>query len=184
MNQYPVWISDITNLKQATEMINKIGALTNKKTESINLSNEINYRFKKIKIHKKEVQSVLYLIWKNPFMSVNQNTFINNMLSKLGWHNVCSEYSNRYPEITEEDIKKLNPDIILLSSEPFPFKEKHKRDFQKLMPKSDVKIIDGEMFSWYGNKLLKILDHQPAHISRHLLVLFLKQHHKHYYVLK
>jgi ABC-type Fe3+-hydroxamate transport system substrate-binding protein len=159
MNQYPVWISDITNLKQATEMINKIGALTNKKTESINLSNEINYRFKKIKIHKKEVQSVLYLIWKNPFMSVNQNTFINNMLSKLGWHNVCSEYSNRYPEITEEDIKKLNPDIILLSSEPFPFKEKHKRDFQKLMPKSDVKIIDGEMFSWYGNKLLKSTDY-------------------------
>ena len=92
-------------------------------------------------------------------MSVNQNTFINNMLSKLGWHNVCSEYSNRYPEITEEDIKKLNPDIILLSSEPFPFKEKHKRDFQKLMPKSDVKIIDGEMFSWYGNTLLKSTDY-------------------------
>jgi hypothetical protein len=60
----------------------------------------------------------------------------------------------RYPEIDLEEIVKLNPDYLLLSSEPFPFKEKHISFFQERLPKSKIMIVEGEMFSWYGSRLL------------------------------
>ena len=75
-------------------------------------------------------RTVLYLIWKDPYMSINQNTFINDMIMRSGFQNVIED-NNVYPMISEEQIKELDPDFIFLSSEPYPFKEKHLLDFQQ-----------------------------------------------------
>jgi ABC-type Fe3+-hydroxamate transport system substrate-binding protein len=94
---------------------------------------------------------VLNLIWKNPFMAAGSDTFINDMLQRCGFKNAVSE--TRYPKLTEKQIINLNPELILLSSEPFPFKEKHVRELQEVLPKTTIKLADGEVFSWYGSRL-------------------------------
>jgi ABC-type Fe3+-hydroxamate transport system substrate-binding protein len=159
IKDFPVWISDVKNLNQAIRMINEIGLITNKENKAKEISQKINNQFNQLNLIKKTDKKVLYIIWQNPFMSINRDTFINDMIKKCGWQNVCSEYNSRYPKLSIEEIKQLNVDIILLSSEPYPFKEKHKIELQKEFPKSKIKIVDGELFSWYGNKLLESTDY-------------------------
>jgi ABC-type Fe3+-hydroxamate transport system substrate-binding protein len=90
-------------------------------------------------------------------MSVGQNTFINHVLETLGFANVISK--SRYPELTVEEIVNLNPQTILLSSEPYPFKQKHIDQLQEILPMANIKLIDGEMFSWYGSRLKYSVDY-------------------------
>lgn len=84
-------------------------------------------------------------------MTVGVDTFIHNMMHVSGFENVI--HSTRYPELSVEEIRKLNPEIVLLSSEPFPFKEQHVAEMKKMLPSAEVVIVDGEMFSWYGSRM-------------------------------
>ncbi len=145
---YAVWMSDILTLSDAYEAIVAIGKITQKEVESQKLIAEIQHHFRSIKPFKK---TVLYLIWQNPYMAVGQNTFIDEMLKLCGFENTIK--TSRYPEILAEEIQKLAPELILLSSEPYPFGEKHLSDLQGLSPKSNVILVDGELFSWYGSRL-------------------------------
>ncbi len=166
---YPVWLSDIHNLKEALFMIISIGALVGKNEEATNIKLQIEYSFHQLICHlelveglnpKSQILNVAYLIWQNPFMLAGQNTFINNMLTRCGFNNVFASVDlARYPEVTKEQIAKANPDIIFLSSEPFPFKEKHIEEFKIICPNAKVMIVDGEMFSWYGSRLLQAPDY-------------------------
>ena len=99
-----------------------------------------------------------YFIWKDPWMVAANSTFINDMLKYVGLHNVFLDLE-RYPEVTLKDLKERNTDLVLLSSEPFPFKEKHKKEIEKFIPEARIEIVDGEMFSWYGSRLLKSVDY-------------------------
>jgi hypothetical protein len=67
--------------------------------------------------------------------------------------------TKRYPELSLEVIKELSPEIIMLSSEPFPFQQKHVAELQYLLPATKIILVDGEMFSWYGSRLLKAPDY-------------------------
>lgn len=150
--KYPVWMSDIFILNDALNMIEQIGMLTHKKERAGQLVQEIQQQFTNIKTFNGE--RVLYLIWRKPWMVAGANTFIDNMLSMSGLLNVVAQ--ERYPELTAEVIKQLNPDFIFLSSEPYPFKEKHKAELQLILPNAEVVLVDGEMFSWYGSRMLKL----------------------------
>ena len=90
-------------------------------------------------------------------MLAGKQTFINEMLAYCGLKNVLE--LNRYPEITDEALKKLKPEVVLLSSEPYPFKTKHIEEFKSIWPNAKVKLVDGEMFSWYGSRLLKAAEY-------------------------
>ena len=94
-----------------------------------------------------------YLIWKNPYMVAAGGTFIHDMLGRMGLQNLFSQ-KKRYPETTLEELAALQPQVILLSSEPFPFQEKHTEEFRRHCPAAVIKLVDGEMFSWYGSRLL------------------------------
>lgn len=99
-----------------------------------------------------------YLIWKDPWMSIGDDTFIHHMMEKYGFENVFGNVQ-RYPILSVEDIKAVSPDVIFLSSEPFPFKEKHVVDLQKEFPNILISLVDGELFSWYGPKMLEAHDY-------------------------
>ena len=86
-------------------------------------------------------------------MSVNKSRFIHNMMSRCGFENIFTTTNDDYPEISKERLQEANPEIILLSSEPYPFKDKHIEQFQEVCPKAIIKLVDGEMFSWYGSRL-------------------------------
>lgn len=93
-----------------------------------------------------------YLIWKNPYMTIGSDTFIHRILSEIGFQNIFKD-KTRYPQITTEDL--ADADVIMLSSEPFPFKEKHIEELKVFYPDKRIIIVDGEAFSWYGTHIAK-----------------------------
>jgi ABC-type Fe3+-hydroxamate transport system substrate-binding protein len=156
---YPVWMSDIFNLDNAIKMIQSLGLITNSKEKAEEITIEITEKRNTLLAKKKTIKKAIYLIWKNPYMAAGSNNYINEMMDLNGYSNICNteEYS-RYPELTEEKLKELNPETILLSSEPFPFKQKHIEELNKSVPDACIKLVDGELYSWYGSRIIKALD--------------------------
>lgn len=155
---YPVWISDIKNLDDALNMIKSVGELTGTEKAADEILLNIKLKFQELELKITQNVSVAYLIWQKPFMVAGGDTFINDMMKRAGLINVF-QTQNRYPETTIEELNELKPDIILLSSEPFPFKDKHRQEMEKTCTGSTVLLVDGEMFSWYGSRLLKAADY-------------------------
>lgn len=148
----PLWMSDIQQLTDALHMIQVIGRLTHSTEKARAINNDISASFRQLKAGRPV--RVLYLIWKDPWMGVGSHTFIDDMLGRAGWYNVLQQQI-RYPELSDEDIRSLQPDWVLLSSEPYPFREKHIVAMQALLPAAKVILVDGELFSWYGSRLLQ-----------------------------
>ena len=142
----PVWMSDVFNLEDALGMIKSIGVIVNREEKSLELIRTIRNNFKGL-IHQQIKKTVLYFIWNEPMMLAGSNTFIDSMLKKCGLINLARD--ERYPIATGEEA----PEFVFLSSEPFPFAEKHKIEFQKYYPNAKIVFVDGEFFSWYGSKL-------------------------------
>jgi ABC-type Fe3+-hydroxamate transport system substrate-binding protein len=149
----PVWISDINNLDDALQTIDNIGVLTNKKLNAENITQTIKANFAQPATGNLQL-STCYLIWRNPYMTIGGDTFIQDMLSRCGLVNIFAN-NHRYPEITVQQIQEKNPQLVLLSSEPYPFKEKHIEELKFHLPDSKFLLVDGEMFSWYGSRLIK-----------------------------
>lgn len=148
-NIAPVWISDIFTLEDSLQMIHEVGKIFGKETQAIALSEDISNSFQQLAEIPKPARKALYLIWKDPYLAAAKNTFIDDMLQRCGFENFISE--TRYPEWTPDPSQ--SPDLILLSSEPYPFKEKHIAELQEIYPQANVLLVDGEMFSWYGSRL-------------------------------
>jgi len=153
---YPVWMSDIFNLDDAYTMMMQIGAITDREKEAQEIVNTVKHNFEAVTSF--EGASVLYLIWRKPWMAAGKSTFIDSILTTtLGLRNVVLE--ERYPIMTEEVLSSVSPDYVFLSSEPFPFGEKHVDELKQLLPRAKFLLVDGEMFSWYGSRLI----HAPAY---------------------
>jgi ABC-type Fe3+-hydroxamate transport system substrate-binding protein len=150
--QYPVWTSDIITLTDALNMIRQVGQITNTSFRSDTIAGEVESLF--AKLTRLPSLRTLYLIWKSPWMAAAPGTFIHEMMRLSGLEN-CFTTQTRYPELNTEQLVRLNPELILLSSEPYPFKEKHIEELQFLCPQAKILLVDGEMFSWYGSRLLK-----------------------------
>jgi ABC-type Fe3+-hydroxamate transport system substrate-binding protein len=166
---YPVWISDISTIEDALNMIESIGAITDKNHEAKKIIETIKNKFDELATHLAKTKeqkkiSVAYLIWRKPYMAAGGDTFIHEMMSRCGFENIFDK-NIRYPEINIEQLK-MQPgnepggcQLLLLSSEPFPFKEKHIRELQPDLPGTKIILVDGEMFSWYGSRLLHAPDY-------------------------
>ena len=147
---YPVWMSDIVTLEDSYIMIRSLGDVTNKVQEAKELVRKIKLAFaQKFSFVKKRV---LYLIWRQPWMAAGTGTFISSMLETIGMQNAMEE--ERYPQLSNEELQHCNPDIVFLSSEPYPFQSKHMAELNQLLPGTQVVLVNGEMFSWYGSRLV------------------------------
>jgi ABC-type Fe3+-hydroxamate transport system substrate-binding protein len=151
--QYRVWISDINNLENAYQMIEQVGRLTGREQQALTLINSSRENFLSVKSPPHRFRTA-YLIWQNPYMTTGGDTFIHAMLEAAGLENIFA-HTKRYPELTIESLKNKKPELLLLSSEPFPFKQKHIGELQQQLPGTQIILVDGEMFSWYGSRLLK-----------------------------
>ena len=145
----PVWMSDIYTLEDAFQMMDHLGEICDKKKEAKSVINECIQATEKVKGTKSG--KVIYLIWQNPWMAAGKRTFVDHLLTHLGYENLISD--ERYPQLTADQITSLNPDRILFSSEPFPFKEKHLEIARKKFRNSACELVDGELYSWYGSRL-------------------------------
>ena len=153
-------MSDIFTLEDALDMIQKVGEITGTPQNAMEIACKIEAGFASLLRSEQEI-SAAYFIWKKPYMAVGSNTFIDDILHRCGFRNVF-ENEMRYPEISIEMLQKRKPQLILLSSEPYPFKEKHLEEFQEICPEAKILIVDGEMFSWYGSRLFQA----PAYLQR------------------
>ncbi len=151
---FPVWISDVVTIEDDLHMIAEIGAICGRTEIGQELILKKKFGLDSIKnMFGLSQKKVLYLIWNNPIMTVGSDTYIHHMLDWLGFEN-CTSHLKRYPIIEEKHIQEMEPDYILLSSEPYPFKTNHMTEFNKMAPKSKVMLVDGEFFSWYGSRIL------------------------------
>lgn len=152
-----VHVSDIFTIEDSSELIKQYGDIFDRYKEAGGIITRINEEVDDFKgfVKNQPILKTAYFIWKTPFMVAGSNTFINYLLKLNKFENVYGD-RERYPEINldENHINKI-VQVVLLSSEPFPFKEKHKRFFQEKYPTSKIVLVDGEMFSWYGSRLLK-----------------------------
>jgi ABC-type Fe3+-hydroxamate transport system substrate-binding protein len=147
---YPVWVSDVQSLEEALQMIDGLGKVTGKKEQAQLLARQLAESF--TTLPEFSVLKAAYLIWRKPYMVAGSDTFIHEMMKYAGFENVFAN-QQRYPAVNLEDIAALAPDVLLLSSEPYPFKEKHLEEFREACPHAVVQLVDGELFSWYGSRL-------------------------------
>jgi ABC-type Fe3+-hydroxamate transport system substrate-binding protein len=147
----PVWISDVNTLDDAIKLVHELGILIDRQVAAQSITESIKTNFTNLKgAHNTKVA---YLIWNSPIMVAANNTFIHDILQNIGFVNVYADQT-RYPTTTIEELKTLNPDVVLLSSEPYPFKDEHLRFFSQSLPGSNVLLVDGTYFSWYGSRLI------------------------------
>ena len=155
----PVYCSDISNLDEAYEAIAQIGSLTDRSAKAEELIGQLRQNFGHLHPLTNKLRC-LYLIWNKPYMSAGGDTFIHAMLTAAGFENVLQNQL-RYPETGLQQIAALDVDVVFFSSEPFPFKQQHldafTTEWQQQLPQKKMpllRIVDGEIFSWYGSRLL------------------------------
>lgn len=165
--KYPVWMSDIYTLKDALEMMRGIGEITGTVAQADKLIHEITQEM--TSLSKQNKGTAVYLIWKDPVMAAGTQTFIHDMLGRAGFTNLIKE--PRYPELSIEELKNLSPDFLLLSSEPFPFKQKHIDEFAAQLLQTHIQLVDGELFSWYGSRLRYFREYVEGLYLRNLKIL-------------
>jgi ABC-type Fe3+-hydroxamate transport system substrate-binding protein len=150
---YPVWVSNITDPEDACKMITGIGEMTGKARKATEMTNRIKERFAQLQTLNHKPQAA-YLIWQKPYMTVGGDTFIHSMLKVAGFENIFASHE-RYPEITIDELLADNYELLFLPSEPFPFKQKHIVELKAKNVKAKIFLVDGEMFSWYGSRMLR-----------------------------
>jgi ABC-type Fe3+-hydroxamate transport system substrate-binding protein len=147
---FPVLLTDVKNYNDALEMILTVGKICATETEALQITTTIKNNFSNLAIT--NTIPAAYLIWHEPYMTIGNDTFIQDMMSKAGFENIFAD-KTRYPIITVEDIAERNPAVILLSSEPYPFGDKHIAELQAYLPQTKIMLADGEFFSWYGSRM-------------------------------
>lgn len=150
---YPVWVSDVNTLEDALTMIRSVGELTHTTSKATATAQAIEAAFASFTGSSSPIKTA-YLIWKDPYMTIGHDTFIHHLLQRCGLVNVF-KHKTRYPTINVEELQATNCELLLLSSEPYPFKQQHIDELQQYLPHTRILLADGEMFSWYGSRLLE-----------------------------
>ena len=150
MKDFKVIVYNTETIEDNYYLVKSLGLLFNKEERAQIFNLKIYEVLNEAKINSKI--KAAYLIWKNPYMTVGSDTFIHNILTEIGFENIFKNQT-RYPEIQIEDLAEA--DVIMLSSEPFPFKEKHIVELKEFYPEKKIIIVDGEAFSWYGTHIAK-----------------------------
>lgn len=161
---FPVYTSNISTLHSALHAIEDIGILTKKENTAQTLINDIEVQFSNLDEHLAKKRKCIYLIWKDPYMTIGKDTFIYQMLKYAGFDSVIDDF--RYPTLTIKDIRNSDAEHILLSSEPFPFKQKHIEYFEEVFPNKKIHLVDGTYYSWYGSRI----KHAPSYFKKGLRV--------------
>ena len=146
---FPVYVAQVECVDDAYRMIRDVGAVVNRLHEANTLEAQIAQAFRALP---KYTGRVAYMMWRKPYMVVGVPTYIDSVLTTLGFTNPFTQREGRYPTVTVDDLQQAQLDYLLLSSEPFPFSEKHVKELAVHLPNTRIVLVDGEMF-WYGPRM-------------------------------
>lgn len=157
------------NVAETAAMVRSIGAAVRRVPEAEEIALDIERRAARVghdAIGKPQV-SFAYLIWCDPLMSVNADTFVSSLLALPGGRNVFADMSDRYPAIDADRLRATDPDLVLLSSEPFPFAERHAQELARSsgLPLDRFLFVDGELLSWHGSRTPAGIDYAETLID-------------------
>lgn len=150
MDDFEVEVTEITTIEDALITIHTLGQKLQANGRADRLITDIQNRLND-RPDEPGLRTV-YMIWKDPWMTVGGDTYIHDVLEHWKLSNIFGN-RRRYPKFNLQDLKKYNPDLILLSSEPYPFKEKHLAQIEEVCPAARVLLVEGEWFSWYGSHM-------------------------------
>ena len=161
----PVFVTDIVTIEDTLKTIEDFGKIFRRTTDAKKWVEKIRFANDDFESFMKEKawQKVAYLIWRDPYMAAGDGTFINEMLKLNRLENIYASHEGRYPEV---EIRKMriqgDPELVFLSSEPYPFKEEHAFEIGRATHHAKTVFVDGEMFSWYGTRLFKAFQYFRA----------------------
>jgi len=153
----PVYVVDVTSYEKALRLVEDLGMLVGRSSRAAALVEEISAGF--ARLPRGTPHSVAYLVWKEPLMVVGQGTYIHSVLGRCGFTNACASLPGRYPKVTIDELRACAPEVVLLASEPFPFSDAHIEDLAPQLPDSQLWLVDGEMFGWYGSRMVQAADY-------------------------
>lgn len=160
----PVYVTKNESYQEALETIHRLGIITGKEAEAIQLVKSIEAAWNTIPPSQRPLR-VLYLIWRKPYMAAGQPTFIDSLMRRLGWENLAAALPGRYPVL--ENPSLLDPEVVLLCSEPYPFKAQHIPEIQSIWPRAHIEIVRGDYFAWYGVRMIEAASYF-AHLQKKL----------------
>jgi len=141
----PVWMSDVNSIEDMYAMLRTIAEMVGKATESEAWIEKWKRYFDQ-NCNRGLGKRALYFIWKDPEMVVGKETYIDAYMEAVGYQNCVHE--SRYPML--DALENCHPEVVLLSTEPYPFKEADFAYFQRVFPEAEIALVSGEEFSWYG----------------------------------
>jgi iron complex transport system substrate-binding protein len=155
---------------ETAQMVREIGAVLGAPSEAERIAADIERRAARVRESTRQAPAVryAYLIWRNPWMVAGGDTFVTAMLALSGGVNVFTDHPERYPTVAPEELTAADPDVVLLSSEPFPFKEKHADELAAAtgLPRDRIELVDGEYLSWHGSRTPAGIDYAERVIAR------------------
>jgi ABC-type Fe3+-hydroxamate transport system substrate-binding protein len=168
----PVWVTYPRTVADAVRMIRELGTITGAEARATPLADELDGRLAQLAalVAGRPPVPVFYAIWREPWMTISQDTYIHDMLRVCGGLNVFAAHPERYPAVALEEIAARRPHVILLPDEPFRFREVHRRDFARFrdvpaVVSGRVHLVDGKPFSWHGPRIAEALRMIPPLLS-------------------
>jgi ABC-type Fe3+-hydroxamate transport system substrate-binding protein len=165
----PVWVTYPRSVADGLRMIGELGAVTGTSAAAGALLAELEPLAARVRVEAaaRSPVAVFYPIWRGPYMTINRDTYVSDVIAVCGGRNVFADEPARYPVVTLDEMARRRPDVILLPDEPFRFRRAHLADFA---PHRDVPavrdgrilLVDGKRFSWHGPRLAEALRTVPA----------------------
>ncbi len=153
--KFPVYVVDVKTVEEAKRAIHDLGAITGRLQQAERIVKDVHALFAQVK--SAAARKMVYLIWQKPYMAVGKDTYLHSLLTHFGWINGCANLPGRYPEVTLEELCTIQPDVLFLSSEPYPFTDEYRIALQKKLCRTNVVLIDGEI-SWYGVRMIQAVE--------------------------
>jgi ABC-type Fe3+-hydroxamate transport system substrate-binding protein len=164
-----VYVTYPRTVTAGVRLVAELGALTGAEGEGRRIAEDLERRLdrERARRHGRERARVFCPIWRRPYMTINADTYIDDMLSLCGGENIFAGLPRRYPEVTLEAVTAARPDVILLPDEPYRFRQAHVKDFSAhpeipAVREGRIHLVDGKLLSWYGPRIAVALDVLPA----------------------
>jgi len=165
----PVWVTFPRTVRDGIQLIRELGDVTGARAEATALALPLERRYAetaRLTASRPPVR-VFCPIWRAPYMTINRDTYVHDMLASCGGANVFADRPERYPTITLEEVAAAAPEVILLPDEPYRFRRVHLPDFEPFgdipaIRTGRVHFLDGKLLSWYGARIGEALERVPT----------------------
>lgn len=156
--------------EETAAMVRSIAAAIDRRAQGESIAADIESRARRVRLAAQGRPRVgfAYFIWRKPYMTANADTFASSLLEQAGGVNVYGAHAERYPETGIDELRRLDPRLVLLSTEPFPFQEKHVDELVEAtgFARERFRIVDGEYLSWHGSRTPAGIDYAEDCIRR------------------